>query len=105
RYDASCVGGISTTGASVWARIVAAGAVGGTALAVVSGAAGWGTAHRLLAGLTLPPLAALVVLAWVSARRLFPMAVTALALFGLAALMTGSTVHLALATAAFAATA
>ena len=40
-------------------------AVAGPALAVVSGAAGWGTAHRLLAALALPPLAALVVTAWV----------------------------------------
>ena len=34
-----------------WIRLMAAGAVAGTALAVVSGAAGWGTAHRLLATL------------------------------------------------------
>ena len=33
----------------------------GPALAVVSGAAGWGTAHRLLAALALPPLVGLVV--------------------------------------------
>jgi protoheme IX farnesyltransferase len=79
--------------------------VAATALAVISGAAGWGTAHRLLAALTLPPLAALVVLAWVSARRLLAVAVSALVLFGLAAAMTGSTVHLGLASAAFAATA
>jgi protoheme IX farnesyltransferase len=76
-----------------------------TALAVVSGAAGWGTAHDLLAALALPPLAALVVLAWVSARPLLVPAVSALVLFGLAALMTGSTVHLALASGAFAAAA
>ena len=81
------------------------GAVGGTSLAVVSGAAGWGTAHRVLAGVTLPPLAALVVLAWVSARRLLVAAITALLLLGLAALLTGPTVHLALASAALAATA
>ena len=85
--------------------MIAAGAVAGTALAVISGAAGWGTAHRLLAALALPPLAALVVIAWVSARRYLAAAVTALVLFGLAALMTGSTVHLGLAAAAFAATA
>ncbi len=89
---------------SIWARVIAAGAVGGTALAVVSGAADWGTAHRLLAGLTLPPLAALVVLAWVSVRRILVSSATALVLFGLAALLTGSTVHLGLAAAAFAAT-
>src|SRR5262249_36763069 len=39
-----------------WARIVAVAAVAGTGLAVISGAAGWGTAHRLLAAVALPPL-------------------------------------------------
>jgi protoheme IX farnesyltransferase len=88
----------------LWARLTALGAVAGTGLAVTSGAAGWGTAHRLLAGLALPPLTALVVLAWISARRLLTAAVTALLLFGLAALVTGPLVHLAAASAAFAAT-
>jgi len=88
----------------VWARAMGAGAVAGTALAVVSGAAGWGTAHRLLAAVALPPLVALVVLAWTSARRLLPFAGAALVLFGLAALVTGPRVHLAAAAAAFAAT-
>ena len=32
-----------------WARLTALAAVAGTGLAVVSGAAGWGTAHRVLA--------------------------------------------------------
>src|SRR4051812_30144128 len=89
----------------IWARATALAAVGGTALAVVSGAAGWGTAHRLLAAVALPPLAALAVLAWVSARRLLPTALVALGLFGLAALVTGDDLHLATAAAAFAATA
>src|SRR5438034_10624380 len=88
----------------LWARVTAVGAVAGTGLAVVSGAAGWGTAHRLLAGLALPPLVALLMLAWISARRLLPAAAAACLLFGLAALLTGSTVHLAAASAAFAAT-
>ena len=87
-----------------WARLTALAAVAGTGLAVVSGAAGWDTAHRLLAALALPPLAALVATAWVSARRLLPAAVTALGLFGLAALLTGTTVHLIVASLAFAAT-
>jgi protoheme IX farnesyltransferase len=87
-----------------WARLTALLAVGGTALAVVSGAAGWGTAHRVLAALALPPLAALVATAWVSARRLLPTAVTALVLFGLAALLTTKGLHLALAALAFAVT-
>jgi len=88
----------------VWARATAVAAVAGTALAVVSGAAGWATAHRLLAALALPPLVALVVLAWTSVRPLLPAAVAALALFGLAALVTGPRLHLAAAAAAFAAT-
>ena len=86
-----------------WARLLAVGAVAGTALAVVSGAAGWGTAHRLLAALALPPLVGLVVLAWISARRLLPVAVASLALFGLAALLTQRDIHLAAASLAFAA--
>jgi heme o synthase len=87
-----------------WARLTALAAVAGTGLAVVSGAAGWDTAHRLLAALALPPLAALVATAWVSARRLLPAAVTSLTLFGLAALLTGPTVHLIVASLAFAST-
>ena len=54
----------------VWARLTALVAVAGTGLAVVSGAAGWGTAHRVLAAVALPPLAALAATAWVSSRRL-----------------------------------
>jgi protoheme IX farnesyltransferase len=88
-----------------WARLTALAAVAGTGLAVISGAAGWDTAHRLLAALALPPLAALVATAWVSARRLLPAALTSLVLFGLAALLTGPTVHLIAASLAFASTA
>ena len=87
-----------------WARLTALAAVAGTGLAVVSGAAGWDTAHRLLAALALPPLAALVATAWVSARRLLPAALTSLALFGLAALLTAPSVHLVAASLAFAST-
>ena len=72
----------------------------GTGLAVVSGAAGWGTAHRVLAAVALPPLAALAVMAWVSARRLLPVALLALVLFGFAALLTMPGVHLAFASLA-----
>ena len=39
-------------------------------LAVVSGTAGWDTAHRVLAALALPPLIAVVVAAWTTHRRL-----------------------------------
>jgi heme o synthase len=88
----------------VWARLIAIAAVLGTGLAVVSGAAGWDTAHRVLAALALPPLAALAAIAWVSARRLLPIALAALALFGLAALLTGKTVHLTVASFALAVT-
>ncbi len=83
-----------------WARLTALAAVAGTGLAVVSGASGWGAAHRVLAVVAVPPLAALVAM---SARRALPLA--ALALFGLAALLTGRDLHLALASLAFAATA
>jgi heme o synthase len=87
-----------------WARLTAVAAVLGTGLAVVSGAAGWGTAHRVLAALALPPLAALAAMAWVSARRLLPAALTSLVLFGLAALLTGRAIHLTFASLALAAT-
>ena len=87
-----------------WARLTALTAVAGTALAVVSGAAGWDTAHRLLAAVALPPLAALAATAWVAARRLLPAALVSLALFGLAALLTEPVVHLVAASLAFAST-
>ena len=87
----------------VWARATALLAVAGTGLAVVSGAAGWGTAHRVLAAIALPPIAALVATAWVSARRLLLPAAAALVLFGLAALLTGPVVHLVFASLALAA--
>ena len=89
----------------LWARLTALSALAGTGLAVVSGAAGWDTAHRVLAGLALPPLAALAAIAWVSARRLLPATLASLLLFGLAALLTGPVIHLAAASLTFAATA
>ena len=88
---------------SSWMRLTALLAVGGTGLAVISGAAGWGTAHRVLAAIALPPIAALVAAAWISARRLLRPSVVALVLFGLAALLTGRAVHLVFASLAFAA--
>ena len=87
----------------VWARATALGAVAGTGLAVVSGAAGWGTAHRVLAAVALPPMASVVAAAWVSARRLLVPSLVALFLFGLAALLVGKTAHLVFASLAFAA--
>jgi heme o synthase len=86
-----------------WLRLTALAASAATLLAVVSGAAGFDTAHRLLAALAMPPLAALLVATWLYHRRLFPATVVATALFGLAALVTAPSVHLALAAAAFAA--
>ena len=87
----------------MWTRLTALCAVGGAGLAVVSGAAGWDTAHRVLAAIALPPIAALVATAWVSVRRLLAPSVAALVLFGLAALLTGRAVHLVFASLALAA--
>jgi len=87
-----------------WLRLTALGAAAATLLAVVSGAASLGTAHRLLAALALPPLAALVVAAWTAHRRLLLPSLAATALFGLAAAITAPGFHLAAAAVAFAAT-
>ena len=87
----------------VWIRLTALCAAGGTGLTVVSGAAGWNTAHRVLAAIALPPIAALVATAWVSARRLLAPSVVALVSFGLAALLVGRATHVAFAALAFAA--
>ena len=92
-----------SAGPGPWLRLTALAASGATLLAVVSGAASLGTAHRLLAALAVPPLVALVVAAWTSHRRLLPVTLTALVLFGVAALLTTPGVHLALAGLAFAA--
>jgi heme o synthase len=72
-----------------WLRLSAIVAAGGTLLAVVSGAEGLGTAHRLLAALVAPPLAALVVSAWYAHRRLVPATLGAAALFAAAAAVPG----------------
>jgi protoheme IX farnesyltransferase len=87
-----------------WLRLTALAASAATLLAVVSGAAGLDTAHRLLAALALPPLAALLVAAWFSHRRLLAPVLVATGLFGVAALVTMRGVHLAFAALAFAAT-
>jgi len=83
--------------------VTALAAAGATAVGVVSGAAGLGTAHRQLAALAVPPLVVLVVAAWFAHRRLFPTAFAALVLFGAAALLTSEAVHVTAAAAAFAA--
>jgi protoheme IX farnesyltransferase len=84
-----------------WLRLLALGAATAVLLAVVSGAAGLGTAHRLLAALGLPPLVALLVASWVAYRRLLPLAFGTLALFGAAALVTLRSLHIGLAALAF----
>ena len=89
---------------SIWLRLTAFLGAAGTLVAVVSGSAGLGTAHRVLAALALPPLAAVVAAAWVSHRRLLYPSVAALVLFGLAAAVTAPGIHLALSAMAFAAT-
>jgi heme o synthase len=91
-------------GTSPWLRLTAIWASAAVLLAVVSGAAGLGAAHDLLAALAVPPLVALVVAAWFCFRALLPAALTALCLFGAAALVVEPVVHLALAAAALAAT-
>jgi protoheme IX farnesyltransferase len=87
-----------------WFRVTALLGAAGTLVAVVSGTAGLGAGHRVLAALALPPLAAVVAAAWISYRRLLYPAATALVLFGLAAAITTPGVHLALAALSFAAT-
>jgi heme o synthase len=86
-----------------WLRLTALFAALSTLLAVVSGAASLGAAHRVLAALALPPLAALVVAAVLVHRRLLVPALGAVILFGIAALVTAPGLHLALAAIAFAA--
>ena len=86
-----------------WLRLTALAAAAGTLLAVVSGAAHLGTAHRLLAALVAPPLAALVVAAWTAHRPLVPAVLAASALFAAAAAAPGNDAHAALAAAALAA--
>ncbi len=89
---------------SGWLRLTALAASAAVLLAVVSGAAGLGATHDVLAALALPPLCAVVVAAWLRHRELLPAALVALTLFGAAALVTAPGIHLALAATAFAAT-
>jgi protoheme IX farnesyltransferase len=86
-----------------WLRLTALTAAAGTLLAVVSGAAGLGTAHRLLAALVAPPLAALLVAAWLAHRELVPGVLAATALFTAAAALPNRGAHAAFAAFALAA--
>jgi protoheme IX farnesyltransferase len=87
-----------------WLRLTALAAAAVTLLAVVSGTAGLGATHRVLAALALPPMAALVLAGRFARPALFRPALVALMLFGLAALVTQHELHVALAALAFAAT-
>jgi heme o synthase len=93
---------VSASGA--WLRLTAFAAAAVTLLAVVSGTAGLGATHRVLAALALPPLAALVLAGRFARPALLRPALVALTLFGLAALVTQHELHVALAALAFAAT-
>jgi protoheme IX farnesyltransferase len=86
-----------------WLRLCALVAAGGTVLAVVSGSAHLGATHRLLAALVAPPLAALVVSAWLAHRELVPAALAAASLFAAAAALPGRWEHIDLAALALAA--
>ncbi len=86
-----------------WLRLTALAGAGATLLAVISGAAGLGAAHRVLAALALPPLVAVVVAAWIAHRRLLPASVAALGLFGAATVLTVHAAHVTAAALAFAA--
>jgi protoheme IX farnesyltransferase len=94
---------LSRTRPGPWLRLSALAAAAGTLLAVVSGAEGLGTAHRLLAALVVPPLAALVVSAWYAHRRLVPAVLAASALFAAAAAVPTPHAHSGLAAFALAA--
>jgi protoheme IX farnesyltransferase len=87
-----------------WLRLTALFAAAACCAAVVSGVLELGAAHRGLAALALPPLAALVAAAWVEYRRLLVPSVTALVAFLAAALVISKPAHLALAGLSLAAT-
>src|SRR5581483_7834466 len=89
---------------SPWLRLAALGASAATLVAVISGAASLGAAHQLLSALALPPLAAVLVAAWLGHRSLVAPALVSLALFGTAALIAVDGLPLAAAAAAFAST-
>jgi heme o synthase len=80
-----------------WLRTCALLASAGTLLAVVSGAAHLGTTHRLLAALVAPPLAALLVAAWLAHRELVPAVLASAAFFTAAAALPSRNAHVLLA--------
>jgi heme o synthase len=86
----------------IWLRACALAVAAAALLAVVSGALGAGAAHRVLAALAGPPLAALLLSAALSQRRLLAPAAVTGALLVAAALSTPRTAHLCLAALALA---
>jgi protoheme IX farnesyltransferase len=86
-----------------WLRLTALAAAAGTLVAVVSGAFHLGTAHQLLAALVAPPLAALLVAAWLAHRELVPAILASSALFAAAAALRGHAPHATFAAGALAA--
>jgi len=80
-----------------WLRLTALTAAGACCAAIVSGALELDAAHRVLAAVALPPLAALVAAGWVAHRRLLAPALVALLSFLAAALVISKPAHLALA--------
>jgi len=76
-----------------WLRACAVLAAGGAVLAVLSGEAHLGAAHRTIAALVAPPLAALLVSAWMAHRRLVPAVLGSSALFAAAAALPGRSLH------------
>jgi protoheme IX farnesyltransferase len=80
-----------------WLRLTALTAAAACCAAVVSGALSLDAAHRVLAAVALPPLAALVAAGWVAHRRLLTPALVALLSFLAAALVISKPAHLALA--------
>jgi len=93
---------VTGTAPGPWLRLTALTAAAGTLLAVVSGASHLGTTHRLLAALVAPPLAALLVGAWLAHRDLVPGILTAAAIYAAAAASPGRDVHIVLAAVSFA---
>src|SRR5262249_25749070 len=88
-----------------WLRLTSVGASAALTLAVVSGAADLGTAPRFPAALARRARRALLTLvcaAWLCYPRLLVPALASLALFGAAALSTGSAAHVTLAALALA---
>jgi len=76
-----------------WLRACAVLAAGGAVLAGLSGEAHLGAAHRTIAALVAPPLAALLVSAWMAHRRLVPAVLGSSALFAAAAALPGRSLH------------